>query len=76
MTGLVVNSAAAGARVRVPRETIRRLRAAIHNRKQGKPGKPGETLAQLEGMAAWIAMSDPKKGAQLLAQVRALPLTR
>ena len=76
VTGLVVNSAAAGARVRVPRETIRRLRAAIHNRKQGKPGKPGETLAQLEGMAAWIAMSDPKKGAQLLAQVRALPLTR
>jgi hypothetical protein len=73
VTGLVVNQAEAGPAVRVPRDTIRRLRAAIHNRKQGKPGKADETLAQLEGMAAWIAMSDPKKGAALLAQIRALP---
>ena len=73
ITGLVVNPAGPTVpKARVPRDVVRRLRAAIHNRQKGKPGKDGETLSQLEGMAAWIFMSDPKKGAAFLAQVRAL----
>lgn len=74
VTGLVVNGAA-GPKVRVSREVIRRLRAAIHNREKGKPGRPDESLAQLQGLAAWIFMSDPKKGAAFLAKVRALAAT-
>lgn len=67
VTGLVVNPAPVDAPVaRVPRKTLRRLRAAIHNRKQGKPGKPGETLQQLKGMAAYVYMTDPAKGRKLL----------
>ncbi|MFO0600692.1 MAG: reverse transcriptase family protein [Myxococcaceae bacterium] len=73
VTGLVVNHA--GPQVpaaRVSRDVIRRLRAAIHNRQKGKPAREGETLEHLRGMAAWIFMSDPKKGAAFLAQVAAL----
>jgi RNA-directed DNA polymerase len=57
---------------RVPRETVRRLRAALHNREQGKPGKEGETLHQLRGMAAFIFMVDPKKGRAFLDRIDAL----
>lgn len=73
VTGLVVNRASEKVpKVRVPRETIRRLRAAIHNRQKGKPGKEGETLAQLRGMAAFIYMTDPVRGAKFLEQIAAL----
>jgi RNA-directed DNA polymerase len=82
ITGLVVNKtpihpgANPGAPdvppARVPRETIRRLRAAIHNREQGKPGKEGESLHQLHGMAAFIFMVDPKKGRAFLDRIAAL----
>jgi hypothetical protein len=73
VTGLVANAAGPGVpKVRVQRDVIRRLRAAIHNRKRGKGAKEGETLAQLEGMAAWIYMTDPKKGGMFLEQIRAL----
>ena len=76
VTGLTVNDA--GPQVpaaRVARDVLRRLRAAIHNRAKGKPYREGESQAQLQGLAAWVFMSDPKKGAALLAQVAALAKT-
>lgn len=74
ITGLVINKPNAPdvPPARVPRETIRRLRAAIHNREQNKPGKEGETLHQLQGMAAFIFMVDPKKGRAFLDRIAAL----
>jgi RNA-directed DNA polymerase len=73
VTGLVVNEAPEGVPgARVPREVIRRLRAALHNREQGKPGKPGETLEQLKGMAAFIHMTDEAKGSAFLKRIQAL----
>jgi hypothetical protein len=51
---------------------VRRLRAAIHNRQKGKPGKEGETLEQLKGMAPFIHMTDPAKGRAFLEQLEAL----
>jgi RNA-directed DNA polymerase len=74
ITGLVVNQVPRDdvPKARVPRETIRRLRAAIHNREQGKPGKEGETLRQLQGMAAFVFMLDPKKGRAFLDRIETL----
>jgi RNA-directed DNA polymerase len=57
VTGLIVNRE----KPRVPRKTVRALRAAIKNRELGRPGK-GETLEQLRGMAAYVNMCDPKRG--------------
>ncbi len=74
VTGLTVNGA--GPQVpaaRVDRDVVRRLRAAIHNRKKGKPYREGESHASLQGMAAWIFMSDKKRGGAFLEQVAALP---
>lgn len=73
ITGLVVNRAPEGVpAARVPRDVIRRLRAAIHNREVGKPGKEGETLAQIKGMAAFVHMTDPVKGRAFLDRIAAL----
>lgn len=73
VTGLVVNEAPNGVpAARVPRDVIRRLRAAIHNREQGKPGREGESLDQLKGMAAFIHMTDPAKGRAFLERLEAL----
>jgi hypothetical protein len=73
VTGLVVNSATDPApRARVPRAFVRRLRAAIHNRAQGKPGK-GESLEVLRGWAAYVHMADPAKGKAFFAELDALP---
>src|SRR5262249_16766456 len=77
ITGLVVNAVDQANHpdvppARVPRETIRRLRAAIHNRESGKPGKEGESLHQLKGMAAFVFMLDPKKGRVFLDRLDAL----
>lgn len=73
VTGLVVNEAPEGTPgARVPRDVVRQLRAAIHNREQGKPGKDGESLAQLKGMAAFIHMTDPVKGRAFLEQLERL----
>lgn len=73
ITGMVVNKAPDGApSARVPRETVRRLKAALHNREVGKPGKEGESLAQLEGMAAFVFMADPAKGRAFLDRVAKL----
>lgn len=73
VTGLVVNESPEGApKARVPREVIRQLRAAIHNREQGKPGREGETIDQLKGMAAFVYMTDPEKGKGFLERLAAL----
>lgn len=72
VTGLIVNETNRGPSVRVPRETLRKLRAAIHNREKGKPGKENESFAQLKGMAAFIFMTDPAKGKELLTRIEAL----
>ncbi len=72
VTGLVVNEAPGAPDARVPRETRRKLRAAIHNREKGKGAKEGETLAQLQGMAAFIHMTDPARGSALLERVAKL----
>ena len=64
VTGLVVN----GDRPpRVPRQVRRQLRAAIHNAKQGKPLRDGETRSTIEGYIAYIAMTDRELAAKLLA---------
>ena len=73
VTGLVVNAAPEGVpSARVPRKMIRELRAAIHNREQGKPGKEGESLDQLKGWAAYVFMCDAAKGRALLDRLEAL----
>jgi RNA-directed DNA polymerase len=75
VTGLTVNGA--GPEVpaaRVSREALRTLRAAIHNRKKGKPYREGESRAHLMGLAAWVHMSDPKRGGAFLREVAALPV--
>jgi hypothetical protein len=73
VTGLVVNKAADGIpAARVPRDVVRRLRAAIHNREQGKPAREGESLEQLKGMAAFIHMTDPVKGRAFLERLEKL----
>ncbi len=72
VTGLVVNEAPDGvAEARVPREVRRRLRAAIHNRERGK-AREGETLAQLQGLAAFVHMTDEALGRSLLARIAKL----
>jgi RNA-directed DNA polymerase len=77
VTGLVVNTAPEGTPIaRVPRKMIRELRAAIHNREQGKPGKDGESLDQLKGWAAYVYMCDAGKGRALLDRLEALSSSR
>jgi hypothetical protein len=75
LTGLIVNKTPVGSAapaVRAPREVIRRLRAAIHNREKGKPGKPEETLEQLGGLAAFVYMTDPARGRGFLDRLAKL----
>ena len=72
VTGLVINEAPDGVPdARVPRKVRRQLRAAVHNREHGKT-REGESLAQLQGMAAFVYMTDPKRGAGLLARIAKL----
>jgi len=73
VTGLVVNGAGeSAAPARVPRDVIRRLKAAIFNREKGRPAKGEETLAQLKGMAAFVHMTDEKRGRAFLNRIAAL----
>ena len=67
ITGLVVNG---DAPPRVPRALRRQIRAAVHNLGQGQPLKEGESLARLEGYAAYISMTDPALGAKYLEAIR------
>lgn len=71
VTGLVVNGTGTP---RVPRSLKRELRAAIHNLKQGKPLKEGETVERLVGLAAYVHMTDPKLGAEMMAALAQLPI--
>jgi hypothetical protein len=75
VTGLVVNAAADRPPARVPRATQRALRAAIRNRELGRPGK-GETLEQLQGMAAFVMMTDPVRGRAFMARIERLIAAR
>ncbi len=73
ITGLVVNEAPGAPPARVPRDVTRRLRAAIFNReKNPTKATEGESLAQLKGMAAFIYMTDEKRGRAFLDQIAAL----
>ncbi len=72
VTGLVVNKADGSPAARVPRETLRKLRAAIKNRELGRPGKGDETIDQLKGMAAFVFMCDAKKGQAFLDRIAKL----
>ncbi|HZT79780.1 MAG TPA: reverse transcriptase family protein, partial [Gemmataceae bacterium] len=67
VTGLVVNGTLPP---RVPRKVRRQLRAAVHNLKNGKPPRDGETPAALEGYAAYVHMTDERLGMRLLEAVR------
>ncbi|WP_020474694.1 reverse transcriptase family protein [Zavarzinella formosa] len=67
VTGLVVNG---DGTPRTPRKVRRELRAAIHNLEKGKPLKEGETLPRLMGMAAYVYMTDAKRGKELLTALR------
>jgi len=76
LTGLVVNTAPEGRPLaRVPRTTVRNLRAAIKNRELGKPGK-GETLEHLKGLCAFVMMTDRARGSELMARVDRLIAAR
>jgi len=73
VTGLVVNHAPGAPPARVPRDVVRKLRAAIKNRELGREGKgPKETLSQLKGLAAFVYMADPDKGRRFLDRLGAL----
>ena len=69
VTGLVVNGEGPP---RAPRKLRRELRAAIHNLKNGKPLKEDESVARLTGFAAYVYMSDPKRGKTFLDALKAL----
>ncbi len=74
VTGLVVNRAANGVpEARVPRDVVRRLKAAIWNREKGRASeKHAESLEQLKGMAAFVHMADPKRGRAFLDRLAVL----
>ena len=64
VTGLLVNG---DGPPRVSRALKRQVRAAVHNLQQGKPLRDGETIYQLIGYAAFIAMVEPDLGKRYLA---------
>lgn len=68
VTGLIVNRSENVPPVRVPRETVRKLKAAIHNREHGR-ARPDESLAQLRGLAAFVFMLDEKRGAGFMERI-------
>jgi len=69
ITGLVVNG---DAPPRVPRALRRQVRAALHNLRNGKPLREGETLSRLAGFIAYIQMTDPKLGKKLRTELAAV----
>jgi hypothetical protein len=69
ITGLVVNG---DAPPRVPRALRRQVRAALHNLRNGKPLREGETLSRLAGFIAYIQMTDPELGKKLRAELAAV----
>ena len=74
VTGLIVNGAGDGVpAARVPRQAIRKLRAAIKNRELGRGGQ--ESLAELQGWAAHVYMADPARGRAFLDRIAELRRT-
>jgi retron-type reverse transcriptase len=71
VTGLVVNEAPNRPPARVPRKTVRMLRAAITNRERNRPSGD-ETLTALKGLAAYVHMTDPDKGRAFLERIQKL----
>ena len=69
VTGMVVNGDGSP---RAKRSVRRNLRAAIHNLKQGKPLREGESIDSLRGMAAFISMTDRELGAKLKEEINGL----
>ncbi len=69
VTGLVVNGPEAP---RVPRRLRRELRAALHNLKAGKPLLEGDTPQRLAGFAAFLYMTNPQLGAEMLETLGSL----
>jgi RNA-directed DNA polymerase len=72
VTGLVVNE-----RVGVPRDTLRRFRALLHQIETTGPvnkrwGAGGDVLLSAIGFAQFVAMVDREAGASLLAKTRQL----
>ncbi len=72
VTGLVVNE-----RIAVPRDTLRRFRALLHQIEAGGPdgkrwGRGGNVLLAAMGFARFVHMVDAEKGAALVAQAEAL----
>jgi RNA-directed DNA polymerase len=72
VTGLVVNE-----RIAVPRDTLRRFRALLHQIEVGGPegkrwGRGGNVLLSAAGFARFVQMVDAKTGALLVAQVQTL----
>ncbi len=76
VTGIVVNQ-----RPAIPRDVLRRFRAAIYQiEKDGPKGKHwgngsdarGDVISSVLGFASYVAMVDPEKGAPLLERARAL----
>ncbi len=69
VTGLIVNGQG---KPRVPRETRRKLRAAINNQKHGKPLHENESLYTLLGYSAFVYMTDRQLGAQWIQDLKPL----
>jgi RNA-directed DNA polymerase len=70
VTGVVVNQ-----KLNVDRSTLKRFRATLHHiEKDGLAGKQwgngGDLLQSIEGFANYVAMVNPTKGSEFLAQVQ------
>jgi hypothetical protein len=73
VTGLVVN----GGEPRVPRATLRRLRALLHQIERDGPegkrwGDEADVLNAVQGVASFVYMVQPDKGRALLQRVQAI----
>lgn len=69
ITGLVVNGEG---NPRVPRKLKREIRAAIHNLKNGKGLKEGDSYSRIAGYAAYICMTEPELGQKLIKELASI----
>lgn len=70
VTGLLVNAAPGAPPVRAPRERWRTLRAGVFNAE--RKGATPEHLEELQGLASFLAMTDPEKASPYLDRLGAL----